>query len=235
MHISTDHLDAGRAGELDAVANRFPARSRGDRPAAAIRGWTCDGEQGLGVQQPLASFLEVVVPGRIRPHHRGLGGLCHLGRNVTGPAYLAVFQPGRQRRERRRLRPDGIYVQRTATRAGGPRRRQPHRDRRAVRGRAAAGHPMPPFQTSPRARQAALPEWRSSFCRLGGVRAFRSSSRAFSAAQAKSVGGLAEPAEKVVVQVPLIVTDPGDVAVGAEQDARNIQYRSGIREVIDPV
>jgi len=34
-------------------------------------------------------------------------------------------------------------------------------------------------------------------------------------AQAKSVGGLAEPAGQVVVQVLLIVADPGDVAVGA--------------------
>lgn len=51
----------------------------------------------------------------------------------------------------------------------------------------------------------------------------------------ESGGGLAEPAGEVVVQVPLIVADPGDVAVGAEQDARNIQYRGGIREVIDPV
>ena len=42
-----------------------------------------------------------------------------------------------------------------------------------------------------------------------------SSSRAFSVAQAKSVGGLAEPAGEVVVQVLLIVADPGDVAVGA--------------------
>jgi hypothetical protein len=33
----------------------------------------------------------------------------------------------------------------------------------------------------------------------------------------------------VVVQVLLFVADPGDVAVGAEQDARNIQYCSGIR------
>jgi hypothetical protein len=32
---------------------------------------------------------------------------------------------------------------------------------------------------------------------------------------AKSVGGLAEPAGEVVVQVLLIVADPGDVAVGA--------------------
>ena len=37
----------------------------------------------------------------------------------------------------------------------------------------------------------------------------------FSVAQAKSVGGLAEPAGEVVVQVLLIVADPGDVAVGA--------------------
>jgi hypothetical protein len=36
-----------------------------------------------------------------------------------------------------------------------------------------------------------------------------------SVAQAKSVGGLAEPAGEVVVQVLLIVADPGDVAVGA--------------------
>lgn len=56
-----------------------------------------------------------------------------------------------------------------------------------------------------------------------------------SIAQAKSVGGLAEPAGEVVVQVLLIVADPGDVAVGAQQDAWNIQYRCGIREVIDPV
>jgi hypothetical protein len=35
------------------------------------------------------------------------------------------------------------------------------------------------------------------------------------ATQAKSVGGLAEPAGEVVVQVLLIVADPGDVAVGA--------------------
>jgi ABC-type transport system involved in multi-copper enzyme maturation permease subunit len=59
--------------------------------------------------------------------------------------------------------------------------------------------------------------------------------RAFSVAQANLVGGLAEPAGEVVVQVLLIIADPGDVAVGAQQDARNIQYRSGIREVIDPV
>jgi hypothetical protein len=43
----------------------------------------------------------------------------------------------------------------------------------------------------------------------------RSISRVFSVAQAKSVGGLAEPAGEVVVQVLLIVADPGDVAVGA--------------------
>jgi hypothetical protein len=35
------------------------------------------------------------------------------------------------------------------------------------------------------------------------------------AAEARSVGGLAEPAGEVVVQVLLIVADPGDVAVGA--------------------
>jgi hypothetical protein len=40
-------------------------------------------------------------------------------------------------------------------------------------------------------------------------------SHSFSVAQAKSVGGLAEPAGEVVVQVLLIVADPGDVAVGA--------------------
>jgi hypothetical protein len=33
--------------------------------------------------------------------------------------------------------------------------------------------------------------------------------------KAKSVDGVAEPAEEVAVQVLLIVTDPGDVAVGA--------------------
>ncbi|GAA3656214.1 hypothetical protein GCM10022224_019190 [Nonomuraea antimicrobica] len=44
---------------------------------------------------------------------------------------------------------------------------------------------------------------------------FRSFSRAFSVAQATSVGRLAEPAGEVVVQVLLIVADPGDVAVGA--------------------
>jgi hypothetical protein len=49
------------------------------------------------------------------------------------------------------------------------------------------------------------------------------------------VGGLAEPAGEVVVQILLIVADPGDVAVGAYQDSRNIQYGRGIREVIDPV
>jgi hypothetical protein len=38
---------------------------------------------------------------------------------------------------------------------------------------------------------------------------------ALSVARAKSVGGLAEPAGEVVVQVLLIVADPGDVAVGA--------------------
>ena len=40
-------------------------------------------------------------------------------------------------------------------------------------------------------------------------------SHSFSVAQAKLVGGLAEPAGEVVVQVLLIVADPGDVAVGA--------------------
>jgi hypothetical protein len=35
------------------------------------------------------------------------------------------------------------------------------------------------------------------------------------AAEARSADGLAEPAGEVVVQVPLIVADPGDVAVGA--------------------
>lgn len=44
---------------------------------------------------------------------------------------------------------------------------------------------------------------------------FRSSSRTFPVAQVKSVGGPAEPAGEVVVQVLLIVADPGDVAVGA--------------------
>ena len=39
--------------------------------------------------------------------------------------------------------------------------------------------------------------------------------RGMTTAQAKSVGGLAEPAGEVVVQVLLIVADPGDVAVGA--------------------
>jgi hypothetical protein len=38
----------------------------------------------------------------------------------------------------------------------------------------------------------------------------------------------------VVVQVILIVADPGDAAAGAEQDARNIQYGGGVREVIEP-
>ena len=56
-----------------------------------------------------------------------------------------------------------------------------------------------------------------------------------SVAQATSVGGRAEPTGEVVVQVLLIVADPGDVAVGAQQDARNIKYRSGVRAVIDPV
>lgn len=41
------------------------------------------------------------------------------------------------------------------------------------------------------------------------------SPHSLSVAQAKSVGGLAEPAGEAVVQVLLIVTDPGDVAVGA--------------------
>src|SRR6478609_3163735 len=53
--------------------------------------------------------------------------------------------------------------------------------------------------------------------------------------EATSVGGLAEPASELVVQVLLVVADPGDVAVRAQQDARNIQCRSGIGEVIDPV
>jgi hypothetical protein len=39
----------------------------------------------------------------------------------------------------------------------------------------------------------------------------------------------------VVVQVLLVVADPGEVAVGAQQDARNIERLSGIHEVIDPV
>ena len=34
-------------------------------------------------------------------------------------------------------------------------------------------------------------------------------------ARARSAGGLAEPAGEVIVQVPLTVADPGDVAVGA--------------------
>jgi hypothetical protein len=33
--------------------------------------------------------------------------------------------------------------------------------------------------------------------------------------KAKSMGGFAEPAGEVVVQVLLVVADPGDVAVGA--------------------
>ncbi|MDX3864951.1 ADP-ribosylglycohydrolase family protein [Streptomyces europaeiscabiei] len=40
-------------------------------------------------------------------------------------------------------------------------------------------------------------------------------SRVLSVARAKSGGGLAEPAGQVVVQVLLIVADPGDMAVGA--------------------
>ena len=50
-----------------------------------------------------------------------------------------------------------------------------------------------------------------------------------------AAGGLAEPASEVIVQVLLILADPGDVAVGAEQETRNVQCRSGIREVVDPV
>lgn len=40
------------------------------------------------------------------------------------------------------------------------------------------------------------------------------SSRAFSATQPESAGGRAEPAGELVVQALLVVTDPGDVAVG---------------------
>ena len=43
-------------------------------------------------------------------------------------------------------------------------------------------------------------------------------------AQAKSVGGLAEPAGEVVVQVLLIVADPGDVAVGSDQHGVWVGY-----------
>ncbi|MCP2365381.1 hypothetical protein HD597_012401 [Nonomuraea thailandensis] len=39
----------------------------------------------------------------------------------------------------------------------------------------------------------------------------------------------------MAVQVLLIVADPGDVAAGAEQDARDVRRRGGIGEVIDPV
>jgi hypothetical protein len=53
--------------------------------------------------------------------------------------------------------------------------------------------------------------------------------------RAGSAGGLAAPAGQAGIQVLLIVADPGDMAVGAQQDARNIQCRSGVREVIDPV
>ena len=71
--------------------------------------------------------------------------------------------------------------------------------------------------------------------RAGGALELRETPPSVSPAQATSRGGPAEPAGEVVVQVLLIVADPGDVAVGAEQDARNIQCRSGIREVVDPV
>jgi hypothetical protein len=39
----------------------------------------------------------------------------------------------------------------------------------------------------------------------------------------------------VGVQVPLVVPDPGDVAVGTEQNARNVQRDGGIGEVVDPL
>ena len=64
-------------------------------------------------------------------------------------------------------------------------------------------------------RQSTMADAASSLPMVSRYWPFRSSSRAFSVAQAKSVGGLAEPAGEVVVQVLLIVADPGDVAVGA--------------------
>jgi hypothetical protein len=40
---------------------------------------------------------------------------------------------------------------------------------------------------------------------------------------------------ELVVQVLLIVAAPGDMAVRAEQDARNIQYGNWIPDVVHPV
>src|SRR5262249_17766085 len=48
-------------------------------------------------------------------------------------------------------------------------------------------------------------------------------------------GRLAEPAGELDVQVRLIVADPGDVTVGADQNAWKVQYRRRIRDVVDPV
>lgn len=39
----------------------------------------------------------------------------------------------------------------------------------------------------------------------------------------------------MLVQVLLVLADPGDVAVGAQQDRRNIQCCSGIRGEVEPV
>ena len=51
----------------------------------------------------------------------------------------------------------------------------------------------------------------------------------------RSIDGRAEPAEQVVVQIPLALTDPRDVAVGAYQDGRDIQCRRGVCDQIDPI
>ncbi|MQY17777.1 hypothetical protein NRB20_08430 [Nocardia sp. RB20] len=51
----------------------------------------------------------------------------------------------------------------------------------------------------------------------------------------KSVGGLAEPARQLGVEFPLALADPGDMTVGSEQQSRNIQCRSRIRDDIHPV
>lgn len=70
------------------------------------------------------------------------------------------------------------------------------------------------------------PHGRRRGFRDGGARGFRCSGNG---------GGLAEPTGEVVTQVLLIVADPDDVAVGAEQDTRNIQCCSGIREVVHAI
>jgi hypothetical protein len=198
-------------------------------------GWSC-----LELVHHLAVDVErfwfrAVMAGEQVELHSGDGG-WRAAEDMTAEAVLELYRKEARRsdemeaaRTRARAR---LVARRDLPRPSGARPpARPalghHRDRRSCRppgcrpridrrSNLARPHRLTEAAVACHAQSAARPEHGDHMCGWSSRAMPRTEvSESVSVARARSVGGLAEPAGEVAVEVVLIVADPSDVAVGA--------------------